>query len=141
MKTAKNIRLFYFLSCLCLLISCDKIYKRQFIVDFQNSKAQSFTVSESEDLQSLYSQIEEIALKNDLKCAPYKATQKYYRCSKETVKITAYVSEKRNVSIELTQFGPWGKTPHYLTLEKDLSDFVKREFPGHKVQITDPLKN
>lgn len=118
------------LCCLCLLISCDMIYKRQVIIDFRNDRAKSFTVSKPEDLDNFFSRIEKIAKQNGLICKPYNAIQKYRDCYHERVRLATSVKGETTVSIALTQFGPSDKTEQFKALEKDLADFINEEFPG-----------
>jgi hypothetical protein len=130
----EHILLLCFLCCLCLLISCDMIYKRQVIIDFRNDRAKSFTVSKPEDLDNLFSRIEKIAKRNGLTCNPYNAVRKYHDCYHERVRLATYVKGETTVSIALTQFGPSDKTEQFKALEKDLSDFIKEEFPGKTLE-------
>jgi hypothetical protein len=131
---------FYLLCCLCLLIGCDHIFKRQVIIDFQNNKAKSFTVADPGDFNELFSRIDRMAQKNGLRCKPYNAVRKSYRCVGGTVSLAVYVTSEKTVRIELTQFGPWDETEEFIALEKDLSNFIKEEFPGQSVQITNPIR-
>jgi len=87
----EHIFLLSFFCCLCLLISCDMIYKRQVIIDFRNDRAKSFTVSKPEDLDNLFSRIEKIAKRNGLTCKPYNAVRKYHECYHERVRLASYV--------------------------------------------------
>jgi hypothetical protein len=124
-----------YLCCLCMLVGCDTIFRKQFIIDFENNTAGSFTVARPGDLDNLFSRIEGIADGNGLKCRPYNAARKYHVCTSDSVKLATYFTDEKAVTIELTQFGPWSKTEQYLALEKDLSKFVKEEFPGQNVEI------
>jgi hypothetical protein len=130
---------FYFLCCLCLLIGCDHIFKRQVIIDFQSNKAKNFTVADPGDFNELFSRIDRMAQKNGLRCKPYNEVRKSYRCVGGTVSLVVYVTSEKTVRIELTQFGPWDETEEFIALEKDLSNFIKEEFPGQSVQITNPI--
>lgn len=130
----EHILLLFFLCFLCLLISCDMIYKRQVIIDFRNDRAKNFTVSKPEDPNNFFLRIEKIAKRNGLICKPYNAVRKYQDCYHERVKLATSVKGESTVSIALTQFGPSDKTEQFKALENDLSDFIKEEFPGKKLE-------
>jgi hypothetical protein len=132
--------LIYSLWCLSLLTGCDRIFKRQVIIDFQNYRPNSFTVSEPGDVHNFFSRIEGIAQRDGLGCRPYDDAKKRYVCSHETVTLITYVTGEKAVTIELVQFGPQSKTEEFMTLERDLSDFIKKEFAGQDVKMTDPLR-
>jgi hypothetical protein len=131
--------LIYSLMCLSLLTGCDRIFKRQVIIDFQNTRPISFTVSEPGDVRNFISRIEGMAQRNGLGCRPFDHAKKRAVCSRETVTLTTYITGEKAVTIELIQFGPQSKTGEFLALERDLSNFIKKEFAGQGVQITDPL--
>ena len=126
--------------CLSLLSGCDRIFKRQVIIDFQNIRPNSFTVSEPGDVHNLFSRIEGIAQRNGLGCRPYDDAKKRYVCSHETVTLITYVTGEKAVAIEFVQFGPQSKTEEFMSLERDLLDFIKKEFAGQDIQITDPMR-
>ena len=141
MKTNPRLTsLLYALCCLCLLIGCDRIFRRQIIIDFRNNKAKSLTVAEPADLDNLFSRIEGIAQRNGFRCRPYDVVRKSYTCYNGTVTLATYVTAEKAVRIELTQFGPWSETRQFMDLKKDLSDFIEEEFPGQNVQMTNPLE-
>jgi hypothetical protein len=123
-----------------MLNGCDGIFKRQVIIDLANNKARSFSISEPGDLMNLFSRIEQIAGRNGLECRPYNSAKKIYSCYKGTVSLVGRVRAGKAVSIELTQFGPWSETEEFTALEKDLSAFIREEFPGQNLQITNPAK-
>ena len=123
------------LCCLCMLAGCDTIFWKQFIVDFEHNRAGSFTVVRPGDIDNLFSRIEGIADGNGLECKPYNAARKYHVCAGGSVKLVTYVTDRKAVTIELTQFGPWSKTEQYLALDKDLTKLVKEEFPGQHIEI------
>lgn len=131
--------LIFCLTCICLLAGCDRIFKRQVNIDFRQNHAGSFTVAEPGDLDKFISKIEGIAQRNGFKCRPYRLARKSHSCYNGTVTLTSYTSGL-NVRLELTQFGPWAKTGEFSALEKDISDFIKEEFSGQDVRITDPLE-
>ena len=55
MKIRKGVAfLIYSLCCLSLLTGCDSIFKRQIIIDFQNNRPNSFTVSNPGDVHNLF---------------------------------------------------------------------------------------
>ena len=132
---AKLSILLYAFFCLCLLIGCDQIFKRQLIIDFQSNKLKSLTVSDPGEVEYLFSRLEGIANKCGLRCTSYHPVQKSYRCVLGTVKLAAYVTAEKAVTIELTQFGPWNETEEFVALEKELSAFVKEEFPNQNVKM------
>jgi hypothetical protein len=125
--------------CLCLLSGCDRIFKRQVSIDFQNHKAKSFAVAAPGDLDKFFSRLEGIARKNGLTCRPYDVVRKSYACRGGTVSLVTYVTAGKAVRIELTQFGPWEKTEAFAAIEKDLTDFIGEEFPGQAVRMTNPF--
>ncbi len=128
-------RVTFLICCLSLLTGCDQICMQRAVIDFRQNTPRSFTVSKSGDFNALFSRIEQIANKQDLKCKFNEMGKTSYVCRGGSVTLAVYVTSETSVTIELSQFGPHSKTLQFSMLEQELSTFLASEFPGKHLQI------
>ena len=87
------------------------------------------------NLKDFSQMIEEVAVKNGLKCNVYNETNKYFGCGIGRFNLMTYVKEDQMVQVELSEVGPWGKTKRFEKLEKDVNAMLAREFPGQNYTL------
>ena len=112
---------------------CDGYTKRITKIDLGKNKPVSYVASiskDNHDLQNLFKLIEKVALSNGLTCNPYSEQEHYFGCGIGSFNLMTYIKSENIVQIELTEFGPWGKTKRFERLERDLNVMFNEEFPG-----------
>jgi hypothetical protein len=133
-------RLILLLSISCVtvfLCACDGLTIRKSTIDLTQSRPlSSVSTVETDDFQNFFRLIEEVAKKNGLKCNPYEANKKYFGCGIGYFNLMSYVKGEKIIQLELSEFGPWGKTKRYEKLEKDVNEMLIREFPGRNYVLS-----
>jgi hypothetical protein len=123
---------------LCIILSgCDGFTMRKARIDLShNVPTSSGTAVQTGDLKGFFKLIEDVAVKNGLECNAYNEAEKYFGCGAGTFNLMTYVKGNRLVQIELSEFGPWGKTRQFEKLERDVNEMLAREFPGRNVVLS-----
>jgi len=133
--------LFEFISVVVLcaaLLSCDGFRIRKVSIDLtQDTSVSSAASLRTNTLQGFFDLIENVAVKNGLKCNPYNEIGKYFGCGKGGLNLMTYVKGNRLVQLELIEFGPFAKTRQFEKLERDVNEMLAREFPGQTFVLRD----
>jgi len=133
MRETRNFILILLTLILCLS-GCDGFHRHKFLVNFDNNTSTKISAIRTNDHQGLFDSIENIAVKNRLKCNPYREDEKYFGCGDGGLNIICNVSaEDNSVSIELREFGHWWETKRYKSLLSDLSKLVKDKYSGEEI--------
>ncbi len=110
---------------------CDGFTMRKIRIDLtQNKPISSSTAVRTDDLREFFRLIQYVAVQNGLKCNGYNETGKYFGCGSGTFNLMTYVKGDKLVQVELSEFGPWGKTIRFEKLERDINEMLAQEFPG-----------
>lgn len=136
-----NNTIFYLLLCPVVLFGCDGYFRRQAVIDFQKNTPKNFSVVAKTDLNKLFSIIETIAKKNNMKCYSY--SNKEERClvwGASPINLNTHIQDEKVVKIELVQFGPLAETKTFTAIEEDLASMLNEEFPGQNIQMANPAK-
>ncbi len=128
-------RLPVLIGCLSLFLGCDQIYLRRVVLDLRQDKPGSVTVSKPGDFDTLCFRIERIAQKQGLACRLNEMRKTSFACRGGSVSLSVDATAEESTTIELSQFGPRGKTPQFSILEQELTAFLASELPGHQLQV------
>jgi hypothetical protein len=123
---------------LCIILcGCDGFTMRKASIDLShNVPTSSGTAVQTGDLKGFFKLIKDVAVKNGLKCHAYSEAEKYFGCGAGTFNLMTYVKGDKSVQVELSEFGPWGKTRQFEKLERDVNEMLAREFPAQNIVLS-----